>query len=291
MRLFVFSLLMAFTVRVAAEPAKKAQVTADSAEVYASPSFKAEVIDHLKQGAIVKMATHKVIGNGGLGVFYKIKTPGGKVGYITDSDITTAITEPAKSPAPSVPVDNSKLAKEPDRAAEKPAPAAPMGQAQASMWGLSAEIADYGEKFFGTKVSHSQLFAGVRRIGAASSPRSWRSDFSLAISPSAPKFLSAAGAYGKTSGFVVMADVLLMIPIASWQTISVYGEAGPALAYSSYKTFYGADPFTSNESRFGGNVALGAGYQDGRWALLGDVKFHIEKTSYLSERLSLLFAF
>ena len=36
------------------EPAKRARVTADTAEVYSKPSFKSVVIDHLKQGTVIR---------------------------------------------------------------------------------------------------------------------------------------------------------------------------------------------------------------------------------------------
>lgn len=256
----------------------RAQIGSET-DVYAQPNFNSRKIEHLQPGTVVFMKTEKFIGTGGMGVFYKVKTPSGKIGYITDSDLLAESAEPLKP----IPVPGTQ----PSSAPPPPSPK----EGSSTLWGLSVGLVNYAEKIEGTKYEKQHIFFGARRTGAAKKSNEWRTDAGIVMSPGAPKFLADAGAYGSTTGFILLTDFLFLKPLFASPSYMVFVAGGPMAAYSSYKTNIGTGPYTGSEFRMGGVADAGFALQFSGNALRLDIKYFVEKTMYLSEMITLQMAF
>jgi len=258
----------------------RAQVATDT-DVYAQPNFNSRKIEHLQSGTVVYMKTEKFIGTGGMGVFFKIKTPSGKIGYITDSDLLAPSAEQPLKPiaVPGTVPPPSEFS----RPAKK--------EGVSTLWGLSVGLVNYAEKIEGVKYEKQHIFFGARRTGAAKGIRDWRTDAGLVLAPGAPKFLADAGAYGSTTGFIMLTDFLFLKPFFASDKYMFFGAAGPLIALSNYKTNIGSGAY--NESSIRPGLVLDGGFAlhfSGN-ALRFDLKYIIEKTMYLSEMVTLQMAF
>ncbi|MGE4130910.1 MAG: hypothetical protein AB7F86_04695 [Bdellovibrionales bacterium] len=260
----------------AAEPVIRAQVVA-SAELYKRPSFQSKVIETLQAGSFVHMLTKKYVGEGGLGVFYKVKTSSGKIGYLTDSDVSQG-SATAPPPIPTSP---------PVTAPAQPV-VRPSKPKNSAFWGLAIGNIDYAEEVAGQKYHRGQLIAGARRVGPRWTEWGLGTNASLNLSPGAPKFLREAGAYGETSGFLILADFLIDYRFLKSSPFNVLLEAGPAIKYSKYSTNIANEKKEANATKFGAALGLGFSYQQRGFMLLIDLKLNIEASTYLSEYLSLL---
>ncbi len=250
---------------------------ASEADVYAQPNFESKKIEHLEKGTVVTMRTDKFIGGGGMGVFFKIKTPSGKVGFITDSDLLSQSAEGLKP----IPVPASQAAPAPP-----PKPVAPK-----PLWGLSLALVNYSEEIKGKTFSKPHLFFGARRTGAPMKLWNMRTDAGILVAPGAPKFLSSAGAYGKTTGFITLIDCLALVPFAGGKSYNFFAGAGPLLAYSNYSTNLDTGPFSVAEFRVGIDADLGFALNFSGNSLRFDLKYYVEKTMYLSEMVTLQMSF
>ncbi len=306
MRLLVFALIFLGSMLLHVAPANGNSVqqvrVAVKVNVYSHPAFKSKVIERLNARTVVSFSTNKIVGKGGLGVFYKVKTPNGKIGYIIDSDLVAAPMEEAPAPPPvAVQTPSPSQAEDTqDEEAEKPsspapAPTPPVAQNNSSpspstFWGVGVASIDYSESVNNQTWHQAQYFLALRRTRT---PRqSWRlgSDFTLSISPQAPRFLADAGAFGSTSGHVVIGEFLLHLPLASGSVVPYLG-IGPMGLYANYKTNFASGPYESAKFRFGGVANVGLSYEFSKYCLRLDVNYYVESTSYLAQKLTFQAAF
>jgi hypothetical protein len=314
--------------------AVRTQLAGDS-DIYAQPNFSSRKIERVGKGTVVIVRTEKQVGAGGMGVFYKIKTPSGKIGYVTDSDLTTvngkikvvtAPPPPAKTPPPPpkqaqaspVPahlIDTPEAEKKPGpkpQPAPAPAPSPPVSRpspppqaaapelaekpkpashsSDGPLWGLSAAAVQYSEKIRGKAYSDLHVFVGARRTGHEEDPTAWRSDMGFLFTVGAPRFLAEAGAYGETSGYIFLADYLFLKPFIVKDNFSLFGAAGPYLAYSSYKTNFDDGAASDSSFRPGAVLAVGGTYGIlGNKYLRADLKVIIESTFYFAQTITFQF--
>lgn len=245
------------------------QVSVD-AEVFAKPNLKSKVIEKLTAGTVISMKTDKVVGEGGFGVFYKVRTPSRKIGYVVDSDIAMTGGKPLPVAPPPAPKEPQR---EPEPVVEKTVRETPDGA-----WGVSLGAANYSGEFAGKKHSATQMFFGGRW---SRNSGILRHDAGILLSPNAPKFLSAAGASGKTSGFILLGDFSWNYHYFETSAFSLYVGAGPLLGYSSFSTNLNNETKKDSQFKFGGVADLGASvdFETGRARL--DIRYFVEKSSYI----------
>lgn len=271
-----------------------AQVTTD-AEVFSQPDYKSRVVEKLSSGSLVYLKNEKVVGLGGLGVFYKVKTLKGKIGFVVDADLAVnedgsikSVKAPPKIVAP--PVQAAPRPPPPAEPSEPPPPSEPQQPAQArpraapvkpDSWGLTAGAANYTADFEGKNYSATQLFFGARWSGNWRGLAGFRPDAGALISPNAPKFLSAAGASGETKGFILLTDFSLLYPFVESDDFSLSAGGGPLVGYSSFSTKYNGQDKKSSVFKIGGVADVGAAinFDSGRVRL--DVRYFLEKSGYL----------
>lgn len=264
----------------------KVQITLDI-EVFAKPDLNAKVIETVPKGQYLTMKTDKVVGSGGIGVFYKVKTQKGRVGFVVDSDLPSTGDElPKPVAAPPAPVEPPPASPPPPRPKPvrtvKPPPPAPSPkETSESAWGLAVGAANYTEKFEEQKRSSSQLFFGLRWTSAPGAFLGGRADLGFLLSPNAPKFLSAAGAYGKTSGLILLADPSVFYDLLGGRTFALYVGAGPLLGYSMYSTNYNGLPKDSSGFKMGASATSGVSLDFTSGLARLEVKYFIESSAYL----------
>lgn len=295
----LLSLLMSLLIAIANSPAGAQSIQqvriASRIDVYSEPSFKSKVVERLNPRSVFAMSTAKVVGKGGLGVFFKIKTPGGKIGYIADSDLvalpleepqTTAAGAPrnAKQSPPSTGNDDGDDEAKPTPAA--PVPAATMAPSHILTWGGSVATADYAGELNGQIWKHSQIFFGVRRTTSARTAFRLGNDLNMMISPWAPKYLADAGAYGSTSGYVASVEWLLYVSLSS-SALAPFFEFGPSAVHSTYQTQLAGSGYSDSKTRIAAVAALGLSYEFSRYCLRIDIHYHADAAGYIGERLSL----
>lgn len=277
-----------FTVQLAESATLKVQITVDI-EVFAQPDLNAKVIETVPKGQYLTMKTDKVVGSGGIGVFYKVKTQRGRVGFVVDSDLPTTGDELPKPIAPAPRLEAPPPPPPPRPRVEKkvkpPAPTPPSPPLQKenseSAWGLVVGAASYSEKFEEQKRSATQLFFGFRWTSAGGAFLGGRADLGAVLSPNAPKFLSSAGASGKTSGFIFLADPTVLYDVLGGESFSLYVGAGPLLGYSKYSTNYNGLPKDSSGFKLGAVAASGFSLDFSSGLARLEVRYFIESNSYL----------
>lgn len=290
----LFAAILAVFAHVEAQAKSVQRVRiAVKADVFAEPSFNSKVVEKLKPRALISMSTAKVIGTGGLGVFYKVKTPGGKIGYIADTDLVALAPEEKTETPPVKEADDSREPK-PKAAKEKPAEEKPVSQtseeeaekeppppsARTPFWGLSVSSIDYTEQLAGRAYHKSQLFFGIRRNQLRRARFGLGSDANLLVSPMAPQFLADAGGSGITSGMIIMLDYQLNVALGSGALVPYLG-LGPSVVYSSFQTNLNGASYSSSNTYVGGVVDLGLDYDFGGQGLRAELRYFVGSSSYL----------
>ncbi len=277
----LFLLVCGFWWQTSLAATLKVQIT-DELEVFAQPDLKSKIIETVPAGQYITMKTDKVVGSGGIGIFYKIKTQKGRIGYVVDSDLPTSSDNLPKPVAPAPPP-------RPREPSPQPAPAqvASRSMASDSAWGVSVGAANFTEKFEEEKKSATQIFFGLRWLGRAGSFWGARPDMGLLISPNAPKFLASAGASGKTSGFILLGDFSLLYDVLAGKSFSFYMGGGPLLGYSKYSTNYNGSPKDGSSFKFGGVADAGFALDFTTGLARLDIRYFIESSAYLGGFLTL----
>ncbi len=264
----------------------KVQITAEL-EVFAQPSLSSKVIETVPAGQHITMKTDKVIGSGGLGVFYKVKTQKGRIGFVVDSDLPRP-GDPMPTPVAPAPPRPPPPAPRPRDPSPPPAVVeAPRKSPSASAWGFAFGAANFTEKFEEENRSATQLFFGLRWTGARGTFLGGRPDLGFVLSPNAPKFLSAAGASGKTSGFILLADPSVLYDLIGGKNFSLYFGGGPLLGYSKYSTNYNGLPKDSGSFKFGAVADLGVALDFSSGVARLDIRYFVESSAYPGAFLTL----
>lgn len=156
-----------------------------------------------------------------------------------------------------------------------------------TLWGLQVAIVQYSEKLRGKTWSRSHIFMGARRTAPKADPMAWRSDVGVIFTAGAPRFLSQAGAFGESSGYVLMAEYLWLKPLIVKEKYSLFGAVGPLIAYSTYKTNFDDGPYSRTAIRPGLVLDAGASIKVLRKNYLrADLKVYIEQTFYTAQTVT-----
>lgn len=194
-----------------------------------------------------------------------------------------------KAAAPPPPPPTPAPEPEPEPVAE----ASPGEQPEhSSLWGATAAIVNYSEKLRGQSYSKMHLFAGVRRTQVKAKPFDWRQEAGLLFTAGAPRFLTDAGAFGLSSGFILIGEYLFLRPLLNYEKFSVFGAVGPMVAYSKYTTNFDDGPYSKTSIRPGLVLDMGGSMKVLRKNYLrADLKVYIEQTFYTSQTLTFQFPF
>lgn len=270
----------------------RGKVAVDGAAIYASPDFDSEVIDYLNQGMVIPMSVKQYAGPSGLGLFHKVKTPGGKIGFITDTDIVPAPGTKIEPPAGEKKLDRERLSDERRRKKDddKRDEDEDQGDEQSNRkpiimtryLGGTLSGVDYSEKFSGNRLHSFLPFAGVRATGPGIlSKGGLPVDINIAFYPRPPTYLGQIpGASGNAAGFLTIGDINLILPFSESRHSLWSYSVGLMWTFSDYKLVVANKEYDSEDFRVGIDLGAGYAYRWGKNVVRGDLKGYIEKEQY-----------
>lgn len=251
----------------------------DGAAIYSKPSFDAPVINYLKAGTKLLATVQRVKGIGGFGLFYKVKTTGGEVGYVADTDL---ITEFNPRNTKKKPVKKNPVYEEVKEAQENPH--------QEPVYftryiGGGVGYLGFTEKFSGKEFSSNVMMFNFKMSGPGTLFDGPPLDFNFSFSPSAPDYYEKFSR-GPAGGFFIFTDLLLNLPLIELNKGLVFYGVGIMTVYTQFKPVVSTTTFDSQEIRMGAAVSLGYAHRFGKYALRWDSKYYFEKTDYFGHWLS-----
>ena len=265
----------------------KATVLTDGAAVYEKPDFDSTVQDYIKLKTSLYVSRRPFAGLGGLGLFHKVSY-NKKTGYMADTDIKVG-----GAAEPSVAADGGAAAKTPGKRKKK----------KKDSWnddgskmkepvfltrflGFSVTMADYTEIYQSHKLNASMTFYGVRWSGPGTLGLSLPLDFNLGVAFTPPSYLKVFnGGLGK--GYTVFGDIALQLPAVNLDDWMVTYGIGMVYVYTNYQipvrkaNSTQVVTFPSSDFRLGVDFGLGLGTRIKKVLVRADLKYYIERASYL----------
>ncbi|MAF92613.1 MAG: SH3 domain-containing protein [Bdellovibrionota bacterium] len=265
--------------------AQRAEVIIDGAMVYKKGDFGAPVLGYLRKGKLVK------ISNKNYGPFYKVKLRQGVIGYISDIDIRI-VSGPGGRKARTAKGRGSR-SKSKTRRPRKDARVK-------TYWGASLAMVNYTDRFkltlgddsTETTFSSQTLFLMANRTA----PFSFLDgvvnlDINLGISTSTPSIYTDISS--QSSGFVLLADASLMMPLhfLRARNFFTYFGAGLMFSHSIIDLYIDDTKLPIGKTRVGASITAGGAYTLGKFLLKFEPKYYFEEERYLGFHFGLQRAF
>ncbi len=277
------------------QPAQRGVVSVDGAAIYQAPSFDAPVVGYAPFQQQVVLSREPMIGDGGFGLFYRVRTPDGVQGFITDVDVVPQFKFDISGRGGRGGRGGSRRSSEASSPQENPDFQRVQDFDQdirplffTRYWGGVIGMAlDYGEKFSGQVYRSDTPFFGLKMTGPEVLFHGPPIDFNVLFYPGAPGLYK--GLFSPTSsatGFLLMSDINLLFPLLERREDLVTFGFGPMALFASYKVpVVGNDgvsevTLNSHELRLG--LSLSATYtrRFNRWAARAEAKYYVEKANY-----------
>ncbi len=261
----------------------RATVFVEGAAIYSQPNFDSPVKDYLAYDTKVIVAKKPVAGAGGLGLFHRVKYAGGKLGYITDTDIRIVRGGSSKeSTQPAVEKGKDPLTAQ-SKAWEKEE-RAELGNTPlyfTRYLGGAVAMVNFSEKFSGQTLTSGTLMYGLRMTGPGTLWDGPPIDMNIWFSLTPPKYLSVIDDETST-GFFLFGDVQFMLPMLDTKTVLISYGPGIMWTYTNFKVPIKTRTFDSQEFRIGLDFGLGLGLKVTKKLMARtDIKYYYERTQYL----------
>lgn len=206
-------------------------VQVDGAAVYKVANFDSPIIAYLNKGRKIRASKKIYPGIGGLGSFYKVRLKKGKYGYVTDVDLF-----PAKKSGDSGQSAGNDIFT-PQGGDESAAPA--MGSSgnkpifMKRYLGVSYSLVNYTEEVAKKPFTESLGFFGLKVSGPGALFINLPLELNVMAFLGVPDYYNAI--YDEPEGYIIIADILYMMPLMSQPSYVLYLAVGPAVKYSSYQ--------------------------------------------------------
>lgn len=260
-------------------------VVTDGAAVYSKPDFDSPVQDYLGYQTVASVSRRPYAGNGGMGLFHRIKY-GNKLGYIPDTDIKVSKKEVAAEKASEGGKKKSGGSMAFDDEEMKMGPGKNPIYMTRYLGGAVSRVY-FTEKFSSHKLSDQMVMYGLRMTGPGTLFDGPPLDFNFWFSVQKPQYYKVLTGNQDVSGFLLFGDVQAMFPVIDVDNTIINFGMGLMYVFTHYNVPVRSNAtgktanFDSQEFRMGFDVAAGAGHRFGRYLLRGDMKYYIEKTSYV----------
>ncbi len=252
-----------------------ATIKTDNAMVYEQPDFDAPTLMYLPAGQKVRVS-RKTFGS--YFKFYRVKVSQTKIGYITTIDVVPEVPGPPEKGV------SNKTRKKKNKLSAKPTMGKypPVKAFIATRYmGFYVGNLNYKETIPGIDPTATLLIYGIKLTG----PRTLialPTDFNFIIHYGAPAYYSQFSS-SKPAGFIMIADLMLLFPIADKKNSSFYLGLGPLLDYSSFQFGTTAGVVSSIDLSLGLSAEIGFGIKLGtNWALRSEYKLMWERANYTS---------
>lgn len=248
-----------------------ATVVTDGAIVYVAPDVDSSVITMLPQGQKIRISKGTTAGPE---KFHKIRV-GGRIGYIAAIDITLGSVSSSgagKSAARDAGAKKKKKGKSRD---SKPKMPIYFSRFVGALVGMT----EFKESISGVNSSESLLMYGLKITGPDLILGGPVVDFNLALHYGAPSYYNALS-QTKPSGFILLTDLNILLPIMQGQNIMFYLGLGPVLSISQFNVVNSGRKMDLTSFSIGADAELGCAFRIEKIALRLDAKYYVEKESY-----------
>ena len=252
-----------------------ATVIVDGAAVYKGPSFDSPIIDYLQMGKKITAKKKVVKGAGGFGSFYKVKVGRSKIGYMSDVEVSVSGKKgPELSDTKDEGIFKTEDPKDPPKRLE------PIYFTR--YIGVSLGAFNFTEVVDKKEVLQSSVTAfGLKMSGPGALFDGPPIDFNLSFVASAPAHHEQFTK--ESSGFILITDILMVIPLKESGAFMAYVGFGPMLLYSKYTMTLadGTGPIDSQEINAGLAGSGGIAVRFGRSFLVKlEGKYYYEENQY-----------
>jgi hypothetical protein len=293
--LFVFFVFIMLGWNTRAERSQSSQqdgvaavISTDGALVLAEPDMDATPIAQLAAGTKVRVSKKTTSGEM---PFRKIRV-GQRIGYIAEIDIYLGESLPSNSKSKKKGLEkskskNNKLAgkKETvDKTKDKPDENTKSRSKDDPFYfskfvGFTFGMSEFKEGIVGVDASAWMPFYGLKITGPDVLLKGPVIDFDLLLHYGAPAYYEPLSAT-KPTGFIVLTDMLLHIPVIYRDSGDVFLGLGPMLMLSQFSVNNAGHDQSLSEVNLGYSLNLGAGYRVDHAALRLEGKYFSEKRTY-----------
>lgn len=256
-----------------------ATVTTDGALVLMKPDPDSSVIVQLEAGKKIRVSKGTTSGE----VKFRKVRFGGRIGYIADIDVRIGDAPDAGDEGAAKSSDSAsagagkKARKKKEASRKKHRPNDPVYFSR--FVGLIVGFSEFKEGISGVDASTSMVFYGLKITGPDTIVNGPVMDFNLLLHYGAPSYYDALSAT-KPSGFVILTDALLKLPILQGQNGLFALGIGPMFMFSQFAVVNGGRNQSLTELNLGLSLSLGVTYRISRVALGLEGKYYVEKNSY-----------
>lgn len=271
-------------------------MVSDGAAVYEKPDFDSKVIDFMPYGHKAEVSKKSWGGVGGMGLFHKVRTKSGKIGFIPDTDIRVVEkVREAERERPSVKNDDPLELKPKSKAwsdDEEEAKASGGAPIYLTRYlGGSVSMVNFTEKFSGKKLSDQIMVFGMRMTGPGTLFDGPPLDLNIGFSLDKPSYYNRFSS--GLSGFMLFGDVMAMMPLVNLDDWAVTYGLGVMWTFTKYRvqiTRQGTNNPENTDSlefRIGLDVGVGVSRRIAKtWMVRADAKYYYEKSQYMGYMLS-----
>lgn len=274
------------------DPGQNAIVKIDGSAVYEVANFDSPVLEYMDQGKKIQISKKIYPGIGGLGAFYKVRLRKGVFGFITDTDVTLVDKKgsghsglnDAKAPEEEYDSEDDPTKIQEGMFQENENQDFGSTFSLSRFFGLVYYMYNYAEKVKNRSESDKVTMFGIRKSGPSPYLGGMPVDMSLVYTSSAPDFYDEV--MGKSSGFMIIADAIGIMPFYESNRYLVYYGFGLVTRYSKWSVKLRNNPSSpavdSQEASLGVAAAAGAGVMvTEKLAFKVDAKYYYENEAYI----------
>jgi hypothetical protein len=261
------------------EAAQSAVVGPEGATVYSQPNFDSQVLSVLSPTTKVVVSQKTRVGIGGLGLFYRVKYAPDKLGYVVDTEVIPEFKKVGRKAKRNDEFEKVEESRERKRKGLEPI-------FFSRYVGGNLSYVNFSERVRGELLRAQTLVYGFRATGPGVLFDGPPLDLTVNFSLAPPSYYKDISGGGTPTGFFLMSDLDLILPLFENNTAIVNYGFGINLVYTKFRVPYNNNFVDSTETRFGVNAFVGAAYRIDRWLVRTDFKYYYEKSSYTSLGLS-----
>lgn len=251
-----------------------ASVRTDGAMIYSKPDFDSELLTTLKQGDKVRVSSGAT---GDFAKFHKVRV-GSILGYIADIDVQIEGAPKKRDHVRKFGEDGKdgkkhklkKDAKADDKKKKFKDQSLPI--LFTKYVGVLIGFSEFNEAITGVSSKENLLVYGLKITGPDVLLNGPIMDLNLAFHYGAPSYYTALSST-KPSGFVLMADALLLLPFFQRDLTMISIGLGPALRFSNFTVTSGGEPKSLTQLDLALSAALGGGFKLGKVAVRLEGKY------------------
>ena len=258
--------------------------------IYEAPNFDSPVKIFFSKGKKVRYFLKRYKGPGGFGIFYKVKIRKGEYGYVVEDDIHLPKNVAEESQESLGEGISGPFGESPFDIDEGPN----LGDSiyLSRYVGITYNRINYSEIVLNQRLSAVTNLFGVKLSGPGVLIGAPLDVNIMVLFGGVPRYYKRF--VGVARGFLLISDIVFMLPLAEWKESLVYYGVGPLLTYSKYDLrFKGlSSVWDSQEVRMGASFPLGLAIRwDKKFLIKSEFKYYFEKERYFGFQVGFQMAY